>query len=536
MKALSQTIAISALLGLTTGCLLVEDTGTVESSVGTPVTTPPDFTVTDGNGTPPPTGGDNGTLPTVPEPEVMEEGFLINGGATRTNAGDLQLQLITLNRFAMKISMDRDCSSGVWEAWTEFKTVPTPQANAVNTISVQYKDWDNRITRCYRQAIVHDGQGPDILFTRYPASSLEEGSTADLTAEVSDAGGTVASVTCSLNGLAKSCVAGRNEVSITQLPAGSYEFRVRASDDLGNVSEKSVSWNVVSLTRRLSQSLRVNDYKKVDILMVIDNSGSMEYEQRNMAQRTSNLLSVIRGLDYQIAITTTDPENSTYGDGRFVNIKGTSNQFLIDTSVAESTAQTRLSQTLQRSETGSGVEQGIRAAYRAVERYNANESKARAFFREGAQFAVVLISDEDESANTPKNDPQNLVKLVHDSFGGQKMFGFHSIITQPGDTVCRSTYGYSYGDRYDAMSRLTGGVIGSVCAADYSTQVTGIAQGIRDLLKSMTLQCAPLPEKGITVKRGGVAVTSPYTIEGVNLKFANELEPGDYTVDYSCLR
>lgn len=534
MKALIRILVILPLVALT-ACLT--DTGSTE--VGTPVTEPPDFTVSDGNPPepPPPDDNDNTTLPTEPEPDFIEEGFLINNGATRTGSTTLDLQLITLNRFQMKISNDDRCSGGTWEPWQEFKTIPTPALNAINTFGVQYRDWDGRITQCYRQTILHDGAGPSILFTRYPAASLEEGATADIEVSITDAAGTVQQATCALNGLAKPCLPGVNSVSITQLPAGSYTFAVTARDDLNNESSKSVSWEVVSTTRRLSQGVRVNDYKKVDILVVIDNSGSMEYEQQSMASRTRNLLSVIDGLDYQIAVTTTDPRNSvSWGDGKFLPIWGSGGQYVIDASTPIETAQERLSKTLQRSETGSGEEQGIRAAYRVIEKYNANDSKARAFLRDGAQFAVLVISDEDESANTTKNDPQSLINLIHSSFGGSKTLGFHSIVTKPGDTACRSTYGYSYGQRYALMSQMTGGILGSVCERDYAPQIQGIANGIRDLLKTMTLQCAPLADRGIVVKRAGTAYAGTYRIEGVNLKFDAELEPGDYSVEYSCLR
>lgn len=530
-------ITASTLAALSlTGCLLMEDGGTTETSAGNPVTTPPDFQVHDDNPATPPTGGDNTTQTTPTNPDIIEEGFVINEGATKTKDPNLTLRMITLNRFEMKISTDLACTGGTWQPWSETIVIPTPLPNAVNMITVQYKDWDQRITRCYRQSILHDAKGPDILFTKYPLAQLEEGSTADIAAEVTDTASTVTSVTCSMNGISKSCFPGRNEVSISQLPVGTYGFTISATDDLGNASTKTVNWTVVSTTRHLAQNVIVNNYKKVDILIVIDNSGSMEYEQQSMGQRTSNLLSVIRGLDYQIAVTTTDPRDVTLGDGRFVPISGTNNQYIMDSSTAESTNQQRLSATLQRPETGSGSEQAIRVTTRVVERYNANDSKARAFFREGAQFAVLVISDEDESDNGVKNDPQNLLGLIHSSFGGQKMFGFHSIITKPGDTACRSTNGYSYGDRYDAFSRLTGGVIGSVCATDYASQVTGIAQGIRDLLKTMTLQCSPLPNFPITVKKDGVAISNTFAVNGVNLKFDTELEPGNYTVDYQCLK
>ncbi|MBX2987311.1 MAG: hypothetical protein KF802_05375 [Bdellovibrionaceae bacterium] len=540
MRQLAQYMMFLSALGLGTGCELIEQLGTTESSVGTPVTTPPTFEVTPDPSAPPSTGGDNSTQgpgTVTPPVEDMEEGLLVNNGATKTNASSLDVQFITLNRFEMKITSNIDCSGGTWQPWAFSTVLPVTTPNSMITVSVQYKDWDGRVTRCYRQSIRHDDKGPDILFSRYPAASLEEGATADITAEVTDAGSSVKTVTCRLNQLQKSCYAGRNDISISQLPAGDYTFTVDAADELGNTSSRSVSWKVVNSTRHLTQSIRVNNYKKVDILIVIDNSGSMEYEQKNMAKRTGNLLSVIRGLDYQIAVTTTDPtKNGVGGDGKLLTINGTNGRTILDSSTPEATAQSQLSSTLQRPETGSGSEQPIRQAYRLIERYNANESQARGFFREGAQFAVLVISDEDESADTAKNDPQTLVNYVHSSFGGQKMFGFHSIITRPGDLACRNTYGYSYGVRLAAMSNLTGGVIGDVCASDYGAQVSGIAQGIRDLLKTMTLQCTPVAGRPIVIKKDGAVVTPGFQADGVNLKFDSELEPGNYTVDYDCLR
>ncbi|MCK6598726.1 MAG: hypothetical protein L6Q37_10210, partial [Bdellovibrionaceae bacterium] len=88
-----------------------------------------------------------------------------------------------------------------------------------------------------------------------------------------------------------------------------------------------------------------NDYRKIDILFVIDNSGSMEYEQKSMAQRTSQFLTLLHGLDFQIAITTTDPRNINLGDGRLVPIKRDSGGYIIDSNQEITSAQTQLSQT-----------------------------------------------------------------------------------------------------------------------------------------------------------------------------------------------
>lgn len=537
-NTMTKTLLTIAVLALTAGCEFTQDNGTtVTSNTGNSVTTPPDFVVTPvAPTTPVSTGGDNTAQNLPPSVDYMEEGFLINDGATKTKDAAVQLHLITLNRNQMKIGTAQDCSDGSWEPYAEFETFTLPLANAMNTVSVQYMDYDNRTTTCYRQSILDDAQGPDILFSAYPAATLNEGSVANIVATVTDTLGTTKDVTCSLNQISKPCHDGRNEIAISQLPVGDYTFAVHAEDDLGNVSDKSVTWKVVSQYKTLEQSITINNYKKVDILIVIDNSGSMAFEQKSMASRTGHLLSVLSGLDYQIAVTTTDPRNITLGDGRFIPISGANGQYILDSSTPQAVAQTRLSNTLQRPETGSGTEESINAVYRVVQRYNSNDQNARSFFRQGAQFAVLVISDEDESANGVSNDPQNLLNLLQTSFQGQKMFSFNSIITVPGDTACKAGEGYAYGDRYAAFSKLTGGIIGSVCEMDYTPQVTQIAQNMRDLLKTMTLSCTPVSGQPITIKKDGVAMTSSYTVEGVNLKFATELDPGNYTVDYSCLK
>ncbi len=320
------------------------------------------------------------------------------------------------------------------------------------------------------------------------------------------------------------------------MAAGNYTFEITAVDKFGFSKSQSVNWTVTASQRTVNHAITVAEYRKWDILFIIDNSGSMQYEQRNMGERTRNFLNVLHGLDWQIAVTTTDPNNIALGDGRFIPLTGLSNQFILNSTMNETQAQTVLSNTLQRPETGSGNEQGIRSTYRVVERsVTSGNPQHTNFFRSGAHFAVVLISDEDESANTTKNDPQSLVSLVHSTFNGQKNFLFNSIITVPGDTACRSTNGYGYGDRYKIMSELTGGVIGSVCESDYAGQVTGIANNIRNMAKSFTLSCLPVPGTEITITKNGLPFSASTSLNGLQLIFAEAIEPADYVLTYKCL-
>lgn len=526
---------------LISNCKLTSDESVSESTQQSSGNTSPevDFVIAQDNGTTPPKNDEQTTLPPPdlnPGDIEYEEGFLIDNNAKYTNRDFVDLTFNTLAPWQIKIGRSMNCSDGAWENYTSSKRVDLITLNSAVTFSVQFQDWEGSKSPCYRKSITHDNIGPEIIFQSYPAETIEVGTPAEISFLVRDDRSSTINVVCSMNTVQKPCFSGNNKALLPELPIGNYIFTVTAKDDLQNVTTKSVQWTVHSLYKKINQKVTVDNYKKVDVLFVIDNSGSMAYEQQSMGQRTSQFISILQGLDYQIAVTTTDPGNVALGDGRLIPITGGDGRKVIDSSISATAAQNLLSRTLQRPETGSGYEQGIRAVYRAVERFAQNENDLRSFLRSDAQLSVVLISDEDESANTTKNDPAQLLSLINSTWSGQKRFNFNSIITRPGDSACLSTYGYTYGERYKTISSMTGGVLGNVCATDYTAQVSGIADEIRRLLKTLTLSCQPLSQFAMSIKRDGQLLTNVYTIEGLNIKFTSELEPGNYEIEYTCLK
>lgn len=538
----SRLILFAAVTLILTSCKLTSDESVTETTSQSPSTEAPvvDFDVVADNGTPPPSNDDQTTLPPPdlnPDDTEFEEGFMINNGAAFTNLNSVNLTFQTLAPSKIKVGYSLNCTDGSWEPYVPEKHVQLTTLNQPVTFSMRFQDWEGATSSCYRRTIIHDNTGPEIIFQNYPTPTVEVGNSAEIAFMVRDPIENGVTVSCSLNDIQKSCFYGNNKVTLPELPLGNYIFTVTAKDHLQNTTTQSIQWTVHSLYKKIIQKITVNNYKKVDVLFVIDNSGSMAYEQKSMAQRTSQFLSILQGLDYQIAVTTTDPRNINLGDGRLVPLTGgNGTQKIIDASMNVTTAQSLLSRTLQRTEVGSGDEQGIRAVYRAIERYNQNQNDMRSFLRDDAQLSIVLISDEDESDNTVKNDPTHLLNLVSSTWGGQKRFNFNSIITRPNDAACHNFEGYSYGYRYNTLSTMTGGVIGDVCAMDYTEQVKGIADEIRRLLKTLTLTCQPLSQFAITIKKDGAVANHSYTIEGLNVKFATELDPGSYEVEYTCLK
>lgn len=226
---------------------------------------------------------------------------------------------------------------------------------------------------------------------------------------------------------------------------------------------------------------------QVDILFVNDNSGSMSFEQKSMAQRFGNFISTLEAanLDYRIAITTTDISTSENGprainqngalqDGRLIKFSdGTS--FLTPTSGGSMNARVQMfAQAIQRPETlqcetflnnnpnevqgsanymancPSGDERGIFAANLVV------QNNPNSFLREKGSLALVILADEDvRSSNYDRiarytlsaNDlPATLMAQVQTKFP-DKTFAAHSIIVRPGGlsvTVSRMNEVYAF--------------------------------------------------------------------------------------------
>jgi len=278
-------------------------------------------------------------------------------------------------------------------------------------------------------------------------------------------------------------------------------------------------------------------------LLIDDNSASMEYEQQSMAKRMSTFMSILSGLDWRIAITTTDPTSKAWGDGQLLEMKGMTKQYYISSSMDATKAQTALEATIQRSEIGSSSEQGIYATYRAVERSLVSTDPSSQFFRSDANFATVVISDEDESDKQFRNIPENLLALVKKTWPS-KSFAFHSIITRSGDAQCKNGNGNTYGVTYEKMSKLTGAgmiggpIIGSVCEADYGSQLRGIGDSVQAMQKIIDLQCAPIGNvnSSVVVQLNGSNYTAPYQVDGTRLVFQTNLPIGKYVLQYTCVK
>ncbi len=282
---------------------------------------------------------------------------------------------------------------------------------------------------------------------------------------------------------------------------------------------------VVSTTRRVDyQKLVQLSDNKVDILMVVDDSNSMAPENTRLAQKLHNFVNDLQGsgLDWQMCATVTRGQD-VFGNGvliwgasrNWVNYLG-SPQWLLKMGATDPySIFTQTVAAIGAGWEGTDDERGIKAAW-----WSAEYAKNNYCYRSDASLAVIMISDEDERSvggdaskvfypgelfSLEVEDlPQSYVTKIKQEFGNDKRFTFNSIIVIPGDAACmtaqdaegaKSHYGY----KYNELSRLTGGAVGSICAADYSSNLYYFKDRIVSKLSSIALECAPVGNVDVTI-------------------------------------
>ena len=400
-----------------------------------------------------------------------------------------------------------------------------------------------------------DLSGPLITITKSPMD-VYSGADVTLAFDVTDDLSGVAEYLCSVDDIATSCATVELQ-TLSDLTVGIHTYQISATDNVGNTTVLLVELNVVNQAIAHTYNFEITspEVKPVDILFVVDNSGSMLEEQANMDQRIANFLSNLQGVsNWQIAVVTTDPSVDPACDscdGKFLKLNSmdhsnqnnsrldqqgniipltdaqkyilTSNS-VIDRSVLDSTKQsdfsnntddeilsTVLGATIKTGTNGSGSEQGMQTSRRAIEHIQrANvagstmDNVYAQFFRPNSNLAIVMLSDEEEVAfnmnldGTDVTKAQLLLGAVQNiaPTGENKGFVFHSIVCLESDVTnnvngCHANFN-DIGYHYMDLSSLTGGIIGSVTAPDYAPMLSSIATAIVSQQNSVSLECEPI--------------------------------------------
>lgn len=232
------------------------------------------------------------------------------------------------------------------------------------------------------------------------------------------------------------------------------------------------------------QTFEQDLYEAVDVLWVVDNSGSMTDDLEIVARNFSAFIQVFidLGLDWQMGVVTTDMDNPDYS-GKLVG------PYLTPTSpdvVGEFIDQIDLGSG------GSATELGFEATQAAltaplIDGHNAG------FMREHAALATIVISDEDNSSFMSAS---SFVGWYEGLKTDAEMTTFNAI--------CEGIF-FSCG-KYAEAADTSGGITGDIAATDYASVLESISYTAAGMTVSFDLDNEPSDLGRMTVTVDGVEV------------------------------
>lgn len=240
---------------------------------------------------------------------------------------------------------------------------------------------------------------------------------------------------------------------------------------------------------------------EVDILLVVDNSCSMDPYQQELSQNFSEFLSffIDANVDYHIGVTTTTinkpdayppscpetkidqiPDPGRLVDGRYIDT---------DTEDAEGV----FSEIVNVGVCGSGYEMGLHAAWMALTDEDALADNGD-FLRPEASLSVIFVADEQDYSPKKVNSYINDFRAVK---GERERDVFHAsalVVTNLDEcSAIQKQSGATKGTRYIDVAKQTDGVRGNICDSDFEDVVTELSLNSSRLQDTFFLLSDPDP-------------------------------------------
>lgn len=295
------------------------------------------------------------------------------------------------------------------------------------------------------------------------------------------------------------------------------------------------------------QQTAVYTPRKIDVLWIVDNSGSMESSQTKLTQNFGSFINkfVTKGFDFHMAVQSSDAflgkfnsqdyrrrlkDGAATHSGVFVLDKNTPN--ISDVFLTNATLGTG----------GSGDERAFSSFLDTLD-YSGNSD----FRRHDAFLAIIIVSDEDDFSATTSTylnnnynhadliPVQNYVDFLNSYTLGPQDYSVNSIQildTECRDELNRESPGRRIGLRYIDLVDRTGGVKSSLCA-NFDDTLNQISDSIAKVASSFSLTREPIPETiRITVNGVEIPANDPvngftYNPVGYTITFSESATPND---------
>jgi len=235
--------------------------------------------------------------------------------------------------------------------------------------------------------------------------------------------------------------------------------------------------NYQDVSESFSQS--VAQTKKLDIMWVIDDSGSMADEQAALGSNFDSFITqfINRDVDFKMGITTTDTSSAsrkgklvTGSDTKLTSAAAAANpnKFMLD-----------FKNLVNVGTSGSGNEKGLMATEGFMEKYG------QSFIRPDAYLAVVILSDEEDQSPKSVAAYTDYLKSFKANAGLVKIY---SIVNANDVNTGGNTIGHA---RYELASSQTAGIMSDIMD-NFDDVLLEMGDSIVNLLDSFALAAAPV--------------------------------------------
>jgi len=210
----------------------------------------------------------------------------------------------------------------------------------------------------------------------------------------------------------------------------------------------------------------------VDIIWVIDTSGSMTTHQANLLSGIETMMNALPLGGWRLIMVSTDP-NAALVEQQFPLVPGDD---IIDASNMYNSMQVGTR------------EQGFDAVYTYIE----SNPYAATWMRDDAALLVVFVSDENDQSFTVANETEFINWYTARRFGN--VFLASIVMLSDIDTICDPYPGLSYhGEAYIAATDMLFGTVVDICSEDWSPGVVDATTQIEPY-DHIVLTNTPIPQ------------------------------------------
>ena len=244
----------------------------------------------------------------------------------------------------------------------------------------------------------------------------------------------------------------------------------------------------------------LNEAGMLDLLIVIDNSSSMDEYQDKLAANFPALLSAIANTNWQIAVVTTDPDAPCLRNGGRPITRA---QYDAD----RVTAEQDFAAAIQAGVAGNGIrESGILNAVRGMDPESVG-CVGQSWLRPGSHTSVLIVTDEENCGGAANNGckgapdetwtyfTDNMKRMGREA---TKVSGllFDERVPQPNGPC--PFWGWPLPQQYWGLIAATGGTWGNICEANYRPILEQISAAIGRTIK-YRFPLAGVPARGSLV-------------------------------------